>query len=70
MPKFTPPPAGALAFTINEVCFLARFGRDKFYAELNAGKIKTVRVGRRTLVPVAAAHEYLKSLGLEVQHAA
>jgi hypothetical protein len=73
MPKrkpqvFAAPPADAAAYTINEFCFLGRFGRDKFYEELRSGKFKTVRIGRRRLIPANEASGYFAAFGLEVRH--
>jgi hypothetical protein len=69
MPKYCPPPAGAILYTVNEFCFLARFGRDRFYDEIKAGRVRTVKNGGRTMIPAAAAREFFHALGVEVDHA-
>jgi len=68
--KYCAPPAGAIAYTVNELCFLARHGRDKYYSAKKAGLIKSVVVANRDLIPVAAAREYLNHLGLGGDHVA
>ena len=45
--------------------FRGAFGnmsRTKFYEEVKAGRIKTVTLGRRRLVPVTQRREYLEIL--------
>jgi excisionase family DNA binding protein len=34
-------------------------GRSLLYAEIQAGRIRTVKIGRRRLVPAAAIREYI-----------
>lgn len=66
---YSPPPAGAVAVTIPELAFLARCKRDKVYAEINAGKLTPIKVGKRTLFTMSAVREYLSGLGLEAPNA-
>lgn len=40
-------------------------GRTKTFEEVAAGRLRTVRVGRRRLVPVDALHEYVSQLEAE-----
>jgi hypothetical protein len=56
------PAPDRLAYSIAEFCVAARIGQSLAYAEIAAGRLKVVRVGRRTLVPVDAAKAWLASL--------
>jgi hypothetical protein len=57
----TPAPP-RLAYTMDEFCRAATIGQSLAYAEIAAGRLKIVRVGRRTLVPVDSAKAWLASL--------
>ena len=50
------------AFTVNEFC--VRFGicRSLFYAEVRAGRLKTRKAGRRTLVLTRDADSWAEAL--------
>lgn len=39
-----------LAFTVNEFCDAHAIGRTRFYREVRAGRLRTLKAGRRTLV--------------------
>lgn len=67
--KFNLPPEGAVLFTVNETCALSRKGRNFIYNAINAGALKTVKVGRNTFIPASAAAEWLRGFGVEVRHA-
>jgi excisionase family DNA binding protein len=56
------PAPDRLAYTIDEFCRAVTIGQSLAYAEIAAGRLKVVRVGRRTLVPVDAAKAWLASL--------
>lgn len=47
-----------LAFTIGEACAATTLGRTTLYSHIKAGRLKAVRVGGRTVIPV----ESLRSL--------
>lgn len=52
-----PPNAAALkplTVTVPTALALTQLGRTKFYDLINAGKIKTVKIGSRTLVNYAS----------------
>ena len=40
-----------LAYTVDDYCRRAGFGRTFFYAMVKAGKIRVIKFGGRTLVP-------------------
>jgi excisionase family DNA binding protein len=50
------------AFTVREACQALTIGRSKFYEEVDAGRIRTIKCGRRTLVPATEPTRYLLSL--------
>jgi excisionase family DNA binding protein len=56
------PAADRLAYTMDEFCRAVTIGRSLAYAEISAGRLRVVRVGRRTLVPVDAAKAWLDNL--------
>jgi excisionase family DNA binding protein len=48
--------------TIKEFCQAYAIGRTSTYGEINAGRLKTVRLGRRTLIPVDNAEAWLETI--------
>ena len=52
-------PVATGAMSVNEFCTAYGIGRTLTYAEIKAGKLKPVKIGRRTLIPVAAAADWL-----------
>ena len=48
-------------YSVNE--FLSQFaiGRTAFYEEVNEGRLKPVKRGKRTLIPAAEAEKWLKA---------
>ena len=57
-----PQDGDRLAFMIPEFCVAARIGRSTVYEEIRSGRLKTVKVGSRTLIPVKEAEAWLKRL--------
>jgi excisionase family DNA binding protein len=51
-----------VAYTVNEALHVINIGRTKFYDEVKAGRIITVKCGTKTLVPAAEPEEWLKRL--------
>ncbi len=47
---------------INEAIKILCIGRTKFYQELNAGRIKAVKIGTRTLIPNYSIEEWVENL--------
>lgn len=55
----TTPPA---LLSIQAFCAWAGIGRTKVYEEIEAGRLSTVKVGRRRLVPMRQAQLWLEGL--------
>jgi excisionase family DNA binding protein len=49
-------------FTIRDVCKKCAVGRTTIYAEIKAGRLKRLKIGRRTLVSYSALVEWLANL--------
>lgn len=47
--------------TINEFRDWARISRTRTYQEIGRGALAAIKVGRRTLIPVEAAQDWLRS---------
>ena len=50
------------AFSIREFCFRYGIGRTNAYEEIAAGRLRAVKVGRRTLISHDAAEAWLAAL--------
>lgn len=50
------------ALTVDEFCGWAAIGRNKFYEEVKSGRIKLRKVGRKSVVTMTDAIEWLNSL--------
>lgn len=50
------------AITINEFCKAYSIGRTSAYDEIKVGRLRIVKVGKRTLVPIDNAEKWLESL--------
>lgn len=55
----TTPPA---LMSIQAFCAWAGIGRTKVYEEIEEGRLRTVTLGRRRLVPTAEAQRWLDQL--------
>lgn len=51
-----------LAYSISESEDIAGCKKDRLYAEINAGNLKSIKVGRRRLIRAAALEQWLKDL--------
>lgn len=59
------------AFTIDEFCRRYSVGRTKAYEYIGLGKLTAKKSGSRTLIPIASARQWFKSLPqLETQEQA
>ncbi|MCZ6859587.1 MAG: helix-turn-helix domain-containing protein [Alphaproteobacteria bacterium] len=47
-----------MLFSLAEVCDLTRLGRTTIYSEINSGRLKIVKVGRRTLISREALRDW------------
>ena len=50
------------AYSISSFCGAYEIGRTKTYDEINSGRLKTVKVGRRRIIPHDNAEEWLANL--------
>jgi excisionase family DNA binding protein len=57
-----PAPFSPRAFSISEFCRQYGIGRTNAYQEIAAGRLRAVKVGRRTLITQEAAEAWLTSL--------
>jgi excisionase family DNA binding protein len=49
-------------FSIAEFCDATSLGRTRVYEEIKIGRLKVLRVGRRTLVSTEEVHAWLQRL--------
>ena len=54
-----------IAETVNEFCAAVGIGRTLFYKEVQRGRIRILKAGRKTLVPVTERAAYLRRLAEE-----
>lgn len=52
-----------MVYCVEEAAIALRLSRSMIYELIRSGGLRTVKQGRRRLVPVAAIHEYLARLG-------
>lgn len=50
------------ALTVDAFCRQYGVGRTAFYEEVKAGRLKPVKLGRRTLIPTKEADRWLSEL--------
>ena len=56
------PPVPAVLYRVDEAADALRLSRSALYELIRSGRLRTVKAGRRRLVPVAALAEYVRSL--------
>ena len=54
------------AYSIPEAVQITGVGRSRLYQEIESGRLRSVKVGRRTLIPANAIDEWLAALSLAV----
>jgi excisionase family DNA binding protein len=54
-----PAPAPDRLLDVDEAAIVLGLGRSKLYAEIGAGRLLSVQVGRRRLIPTAAIRDYI-----------
>ena len=52
------------AYSVPEAVQITGVGRSRLYQEIAAGRLRSVKVGRRTLIPANAIDEWLAALSL------
>lgn len=53
------PPLDKMAFSIREACAVSSLGRTSIYGHISAGRLRSVRVGGRTIIPADSLHALL-----------
>lgn len=48
--------------TLSEFCKAVNLGRTSVYKLINAGKVKALKLGKKTLVPRSSLDEFIASL--------
>jgi excisionase family DNA binding protein len=56
------PPVAPGLYRVDEAAEALRLSRSVLYELIRSGRLRTVKAGRRRLVPVAALTEYVASL--------
>ena len=54
--QFINPYTPKLGYSIREACQASSLGRTTIYSHISAGRLRVVRVGRRTIIPAEALH--------------
>ena len=49
-----------LALSVNEACEASRLGRTRIYELLNAGQLKSVKLGKRRLIHADSLHRLIQ----------
>lgn len=55
-------PFSKLAYSIADFCALVGLGRTGAFREIRTGRLRAVKVGRRTLIPAAEVRAWLDRL--------
>ena len=58
------PPA-KLLLTVENVAEMLNVGRSKLYSYILSGQLRSVKIGRRRLIPPDAVHEFVAKLQQE-----
>lgn len=56
------PPVPAVLYRVDEAADALRLSRSQLYELIRSGRLRTVKCGRRRLVPVLALADYVSSL--------
>lgn len=51
-----------ISYTVEEAAKLTGLGRTRLYKELKDGRIKALKLGRRTLIPHVSLEDWLNNL--------
>ncbi|WAP56948.1 helix-turn-helix domain-containing protein [Streptomyces sp. S465] len=63
-------PVGQMLYRLEEAAVVLGVGRSTVYEEVRLGRLQTVRIGRRRLVPLEYLTEYVELLKREARAAA
>lgn len=55
-------PSDPIAVTIREACRITGLARSSVYREIAAGRIRAVKAGKRTLLPMSSLRKWLAEL--------
>jgi excisionase family DNA binding protein len=55
------------ALSIADFCAATTLGRTRVYEEIKHGRLKVLKCGRRTLIPVDELQAWMQRLALEAQ---
>lgn len=50
-----------LIYGVEEAARVLRISRDTTYELLRSGQLRSIKVGRRRLIPAVAIHEYIRA---------
>jgi excisionase family DNA binding protein len=50
------------AFSVTEFCQTYRVGRDRFYGEVRKGRLRAIKLGKRTLILKTDAESWASAL--------
>jgi excisionase family DNA binding protein len=51
-----------LSYSVEAATKVAGIGMTKLYAEINAGRLKAKKFGKRTLIPASALNDWIDNL--------
>jgi excisionase family DNA binding protein len=55
----TGPSAPDRLYSVDEAASILNLGRSRIYLEIGAGRLRTVQVGRRRLVPASSVRDFV-----------
>jgi excisionase family DNA binding protein len=55
-------PCVKIGLSIEEAVRASGLGRTRLYSEISSGRLRAVKCGKRTIVPVTALHEWITAL--------
>ena len=62
MTRREPPPVAPMMYRVEEAAEAMRLSRSRLYELIRSGQLRSVKCGRRRLVPVSALAEYADRL--------
>jgi excisionase family DNA binding protein len=62
MPSTSEVEVPRAALSVNETCVSLSISRSKLYEEVAAGRLKALKAGSRTLIPVTSRDAWLSNL--------